>query len=605
MGIWRYPELKDQWIRFTFYAMHKIDMEALRDKDIVISKFKDIAKAYNITLEELTHIDFKHPLMDNIQTDYSEKISELLRGVVEETELMNSQIVWDHLVIAFFGETGAGKSTLVETLRMRFSLSKDKWAYGSIVGNGQSDFTKDATEYELEISGKKVTLIDVPGIEGEENKYEKIIKKALRKAHIIFYVQGKNRKPDAEIAKKIQKYLSDWSRVISIYNIRATIDTYMLESDLSSVVNDKTKKIEKEISETFKNILKDTYIDSILLQGLIAFTASKELVDHPEFGSKHKKLLNIFHDHQCAVTYSNFETLISIILKCNGDYKAIIRESGLQKVEGLRTQGKRNLNLLQDKYNQDIIDLINKIKELKRKIKGLFYNQISLIKTSINGLIETKFISLQKEIFEVIDSKSNHKESWIRSKISNCSREIEREILEAINNSLVKTQTLINKYTSDINGITPIRISIDNIKLKNINIDIKESLNKMKISSSDVTDVGAAMSGGLGVGLTVGLFVPVIGNVIGAVGGAVIGGTSAILKKTYSGNKKAKAKSEMADQIKVCISECQEQVSPILEIISKDYRTQHKIVDENLSEEVNNILNLQSQFELLINRIKY
>lgn len=50
--------------------------------------------------------------------------------------------------------------------------------HGSIVGDGQSDYTKEAFEYTLNIDGRKVTLIDIPGIEGNEKKFEILIKEA-------------------------------------------------------------------------------------------------------------------------------------------------------------------------------------------------------------------------------------------------------------------------------------------------------------------------------------------------------------------------------------------------------------------------------------------
>ena len=43
---------------------------------------------------------------------------------------------------------------------------------GIIVGDGRHDFTKIYKEYEMNISGKPFVLIDVPGIEGNEDDYK-------------------------------------------------------------------------------------------------------------------------------------------------------------------------------------------------------------------------------------------------------------------------------------------------------------------------------------------------------------------------------------------------------------------------------------------------
>ena len=65
---------------------------------------------------------------------------------------------WDKLVIAFFGETNAGKSTIIETFRILFDESRNragKEGDGLIVGDGRSDFTKVYEEYNLKINRKE------------------------------------------------------------------------------------------------------------------------------------------------------------------------------------------------------------------------------------------------------------------------------------------------------------------------------------------------------------------------------------------------------------------------------------------------------------------
>ena len=84
---------------------------------------------------------------------------------------------WDKLVIAFFGMTNAGKSTIIETFRILFDESRhgsnqtEGGNDGMIVGYGDSDFTKVYEEYNLKINGKEFVLIDVPGIEGREEDF--------------------------------------------------------------------------------------------------------------------------------------------------------------------------------------------------------------------------------------------------------------------------------------------------------------------------------------------------------------------------------------------------------------------------------------------------
>ncbi|WP_241829667.1 AAA family ATPase [Helicobacter pylori] len=116
---------------------------------------------------------------------------------------MKNNEEWENFTIAFYGETGAGKSTLIECLRMFFKEQskadqqerfkrlysnyqnnyqndgRNKQAIlnelhslqdGAIIGDGRSDFTLETRSYTLKHGNKTFTLLDVPGIEGDEKK---------------------------------------------------------------------------------------------------------------------------------------------------------------------------------------------------------------------------------------------------------------------------------------------------------------------------------------------------------------------------------------------------------------------------------------------------
>ncbi|GAA8316687.1 hypothetical protein HpNP138_03910 [Helicobacter pylori] len=110
---------------------------------------------------------------------------------------------WENFIIAFYGETGAGKSTLIECLRMFFKEQskvvqqerfrrlystyqnnyqndeRNKQAVlnelhslqdGAIIGDGRSDFTLKTRSYSFQYNHQNFILLDVPGIEGNEKK---------------------------------------------------------------------------------------------------------------------------------------------------------------------------------------------------------------------------------------------------------------------------------------------------------------------------------------------------------------------------------------------------------------------------------------------------
>ncbi len=203
----------------------------------VISSKQDIISAYgklqNLLADTIKDIEYLKGVNSQFN-EIQERVAQTLRAKVDEAkeELASSleHTTWDNLVIAFFGETNAGKSTLIETFRILFDENRTK-EDGLIVGDGRHDFTKTYDEYKLSIDGVPFTLIDVPGIEGNEDDFKDVIKTALHKAHCIFYIQGHNKKPDTATAQKIKKYLGDWVKVYSVYNVRGCVSNYDEEDE--------------------------------------------------------------------------------------------------------------------------------------------------------------------------------------------------------------------------------------------------------------------------------------------------------------------------------------------------------------------------------------
>ena len=233
------------------------------DRKEVDELYKFLISELNKSINELNSIK---PLNEKLN-DIVEKFVELLKRNINKVEIelknLHENTSWDNLVVAFFGITNAGKSTIIETLRARFDSFREQNSDGMIVGNGTADFTKHCQEYNLSINDKKFTLIDVPGIEGNEDEFREEITKALKKAHCIFYVNGENKKPDAAMAKKIHKYLSDWVNVYSIYNIRGGVSNYDEESERINLKTDNSNKIEEEIKTTLSDALGYVYKGNI------------------------------------------------------------------------------------------------------------------------------------------------------------------------------------------------------------------------------------------------------------------------------------------------------------------------------------------------------
>ncbi len=157
--------------------------------------------------------------------EFNQEALELFKNLesesLKELESLKNNGEWEKFTIAFYGETGAGKSTLIECLRLFFKESgkmdqqeRFKRLYanmknpnyvknyrgsehaelkelqdGAIIGDGRSDFTLTTKSYTFKHNNQSFVLLDVPGIEGDEKKVKQQISDATKKPMLFFMLQ--------------------------------------------------------------------------------------------------------------------------------------------------------------------------------------------------------------------------------------------------------------------------------------------------------------------------------------------------------------------------------------------------------------------------------
>ena len=225
-------------------------MNKKTNKQTIYDKYSTLLRLLNEAHNSMVSLS---PANKDVK-QYVDVFRNILMKSIEETrkriEEIQTCMVWDHLVIAFFGSTNAGKSTIIETLRLKYQVNKSD-SDGEIVGTGEHDFTKTDPEYDLSISGNKLTVIDMPGILNNEDKFKSRIQGALNKAHLVFYVDRDGTTPDVETVKKIRAYLQDWVKVYTIYNVAGFIvSTDYLQN---SNVKESARLIEKGYTDALGN----------------------------------------------------------------------------------------------------------------------------------------------------------------------------------------------------------------------------------------------------------------------------------------------------------------------------------------------------------------
>ncbi|WP_240666897.1 GTPase [Helicobacter pylori] len=267
---------------------------------------------------------------------------------LKELESLKNNEEWENFTIAFYGETNAGKSTLIECLRMFFKeqskvdqQERFKRLYstyqnnyqnderkkqailkelhslqdGAIIGDGRSDFTLKTQSYSFQYNHQTFTLLDVPGIEGDEQKVIQQISNATQKAHAIFYVTKKPTPPQkGEEGKegtieKIQKQLDSQTEVWTIFN--KPINNPRAFKD--GLIDGSEKESLKILNKEMKNILGKHYMGHQIVSVQMAFYGlAQALIPETDFYEKKQKFLKDFKAGE-LLYQSHFKLLAKFI----------------------------------------------------------------------------------------------------------------------------------------------------------------------------------------------------------------------------------------------------------------------------------------------------
>ncbi len=186
---------------------------------------KNIYLDVKASIESLQNIfkntDDKNEKLKKFNQEALEVFQKLEFESLKELESLKNNEEWEKFTIVFYGETGAGKSTLIECLRLFFKepgkmdqqerfkrlhanvknsnyvkdyessehAELEKLQDGAIIGDGRSDFTKETKSYTFKHNDQSFVLLDVPGIEGDEKKVIEQISNATKKPMLFFMLQ--------------------------------------------------------------------------------------------------------------------------------------------------------------------------------------------------------------------------------------------------------------------------------------------------------------------------------------------------------------------------------------------------------------------------------
>lgn len=187
---------------------------------------------------------------------------------------------------------------------------------GATIGDGRSDFTLETRSYTLKHGNKTFTLLDVPGIEGDEQKVIQQISNATQKAHAIFYVtktpnppqKGEERKRGT--IEKIQRQLDSQTEVWTIFN--KPINSPRALKD--GLINESEEKSLKILNKEMKGVLGKHYKGHKVVSTQAAFYGlSQALIPGTDFYEKKQKFLKDFKAGELLLYKSHFKPLVEFI----------------------------------------------------------------------------------------------------------------------------------------------------------------------------------------------------------------------------------------------------------------------------------------------------
>lgn len=397
-------------------------------------------------------------------------------------------VEWTTFNIGFFGETNAGKSTVIEALIR---------GTGDRIGDGSKDFTRQMEHIEDNKESNGIVFLDMPGIEGDESTVKESIKLAVAQSHVVFYIHG-NKIPEAPTLKRMREYLRDYARVFSLMNVRGKPSQYK-DEDSRILLNEDDSKTFNISKSQFRQILGCQYNGGSAMNAYLGFLALGNPV-RDDFVRQHENAISIFGSKWTILEFSEFKRLKNRIYYIMQEAPTILCVSNVYKILSLHQS--LLTHILRDKKALDQL-LKALIEESNRVIEGIeedFQDCTDDVKKGVERILSSACGSIKRKVQSLLDA-GEFNENEIRSAIQKMVDEKKKEIEENINERLEALKCDIEDRTNKYNDrlLSQIRFNVPD---SDIDIDIKSILSELNIGIryviEKVLDIGSSIIGVVG-----------------------------------------------------------------------------------------------------------
>ena len=444
---------------------------------------------------------------------------------------------------------------------------------GLIIGTGEADFTKGNTLYPLNYKGKRFQLIDVPGIEGDESKYAHMVREAIAKAHLVFYVNGTNKKPEKATAQKIRNYLRLGTQVCPLVNVRGNADAYEFEEDRESLKNhgDSTTALQ-QTEEVLRSVVGSKVMQTgHCVQGLLAFSAlaidaqtgrttihssrSRDLVIQQRNYQKH------FTSRKSMYEFSQIQSVAKVLHDKLSTFREDMIESNKTKVYELLVENLETLKNLYISHEAFVAKTKPEFDKCREAIKQAQERFEQLVVTGRKNLWEKLFNSLKEDADEIVEQNFGENKI-ISNKIERAFKNRQESLKNALQEQYEKyladlqkdLQQAMRRLLEDVSRVEFEKLLSDS---ENMNINYKTPELGIGLEFGDygwmALNIGSYAVAGFGIGSAF----PVIGNLIGAIAGAVVGALVSFIKHIFTskGERIRKAQGQVQEKIDEAWSE--------------------------------------------------
>lgn len=401
---------------------------------------------------------------------------------------------FDTFVIAFYGETNAGKSTIIEALRIYFdeaskqkeraefdknykrykaydkgffgkilaffmpflkakALEKSiKFSDGVIIGDGRSDFTGKSQIYHFDDKDIKFDILDVPGIEGKENAVIDEILKATKKAHCVFYITREPKPPQKGDSpsgeskgtiEKIKEHLGAQTEVFSVFNKSINNPAQLKDSIIQAGDESGLQDLDKVMGE----YLREHYAGRKTLSAQVAFYALGDKmigVDLPQNArDEAKKALNLAKKREKFINAYSKDDLLkkSLFIECaefisydlaqNVGEK--IKKSNFNKAHRILLAMNETLEFMYKTYSKIYVKCAKEVEDSCKNLKRILDSTQNDFETANDKVIDTFKSKVRDKMYEYIENNVSNDsfKSKFKSVIKNEQELLNDEFIKA------------------------------------------------------------------------------------------------------------------------------------------------------------------------------